>query len=88
MMRRAGAVVAYLGLMVTTTAMSMPHGGPENSGNSWNSGNYWSKGRQINSGNFGFSKRSPISNNVHGGANFANGFQCFIERKSIVKRGC
>ncbi|GAA3254743.1 hypothetical protein [Nonomuraea helvata] len=80
--------MCYLGLMMATTAMSMPHAAHRDGGNSWNSGNYWSKGRQINSGNFSFAKNSPKSNNVHGGSNFANGFQCFIERKSIVKRGC
>ncbi|MER6008917.1 hypothetical protein ABT120_61035 [Nonomuraea angiospora] len=87
-MRRVGAVAAYLGVMLTTTAMSMPLGGHRGRGNSWNSGNYWSKGRQVNSGNFSFAKGSPNSNNVHSGSNFANGFQCIHERRSIVKPSC
>lgn len=87
-MRRTGVVAAYLGLMLTTTAMSQPSGGHRGRGNSWNSGNYWSRGHQVNSGNFSVAKGSPNSNNVFSGSNFANGSQCINERRSIVKWRC
>ncbi|WP_433435559.1 hypothetical protein [Nonomuraea sp. CA-141351] len=101
--RRAGAVVAGLGLMVATAAMSMPPAEPavpaevpvfwprfpKGSGNTRKSGNYWSRGRQVNSGNFSVANASPKSNNVYSGSNYANGPQCFIERNAVVKRrGC
>lgn len=80
--------MACLGLMLSTTAMSMPNRNHRGRGDSWNSGNYWSKGHQVNSGNFSFAKGSPNSNNVHSGSNFANSFQCIVERRSTVNRRC
>jgi hypothetical protein len=96
LMRRAGAVVLATAAISTLTAdpassLSFPasaYGIPKDSGNSWKSGNYWSKGRQVNSGNFANVNGSVKSNNTHGGANFANGPQCIIERKSFVKWAC
>ncbi|WP_188188702.1 hypothetical protein [Nonomuraea sp. SYSU D8015] len=95
-MRKAAVVVLMASAMSTPSAEpallpgvpAFAHGIPKDSGNSWKSGNYRSKGRQVNSGNFSNVNGSVKSNNIHGGSNIANGPQCIIERKSVVKWAC
>ncbi|MER5997791.1 hypothetical protein ABT120_04405 [Nonomuraea angiospora] len=89
--RRTGMVAAQLALM-SSLAPAFPalgHGIPKDSGNSWNSGNYRSVGRQVNSGNFENANGSVnTGNTINGSSNNANGPQCILVRRAVLKGGC
>jgi hypothetical protein len=96
LVRRAGSVALAMAAIsmplldpaLSSSSSAFGYGIPKDSGNSWKSGNYRSKGRQVNSGNFANVNGAVKSNNTHSGANYANGPQCIVERKSIVKWAC
>ncbi|MET7327217.1 hypothetical protein [Nonomuraea sp. NPDC005650] len=88
--RRTGVVAAQLALLLALPPAlpALGHGFPEDSGNPWNSGNFRGKGRQVNSGNFNNANSAVNSNNTISGGNFANGPQCVVERRALLKGGC
>ncbi|MBE1588481.1 hypothetical protein ACFPOI_53795 [Nonomuraea angiospora] len=89
--RRTGTVAAQLALMLALPPAlpALGHGIPKDSGNSWKSGNYRSVGRQLNSGNFANTNGSVNSGNtIAGSSNNANGPQCVVVRRAVVKGGC
>ncbi|MEV6032538.1 hypothetical protein AB0L65_15375 [Nonomuraea sp. NPDC052116] len=89
--RRTGMVAAQLALMLSLSPAlpALGHGLPKDSGNSWKSGNYRSMGRQVNSGNFSNTNGSVNSGNAVGGSgNYANGPQCVVVRRALLKGGC